>query len=150
MHYRIATYISLFLIAIVGVIYIILTLDFSSANNQAVGPGFFPLIVCGFLIVMCVLSALNTLFSEKVKERTFEIPNSKLVLITGILLVIFVGLWTFYGFSYLASFIFLFILFYLYNDNINIKPKIIVATSISLFLTIFVYIIFENILGIVF
>ncbi|MCM3716500.1 tripartite tricarboxylate transporter TctB family protein [Alkalihalobacillus oceani] len=150
MSYRLATYLSLLFLVGLGGLFIYTSLQFNEgAGGQVIGPAFFPQLVSGLLIVMCIISAFTTWRKEKTSEDTLTIPQLKYILFTIAALVIFVALWDLFGLFYLFAFLFLFSLFYVYNRTDSKKKRILKAVGLSIAIGLFIYLVFEKLLNVI-
>lgn len=149
MSYRIATYVSLLFIIGLGVLIIGTSMQFSTPDNQPVGPAFFPQVVSVLMILMSIVSIFTTKFQKKSEDEKIEVLNASHILFTIVFLIVFTLLWDLLGFSYILSFLFLLGLFYMYNQNSSLKKRITMAVSFSIIMNLFVFLVFEQLLNVV-
>src|SRR5690625_2105580 len=92
-----ATYVSLFFITILAVFYLLSSVNQSRLTNiSTIDAGFFPLILSIALIILCLISFVQTIFKKEVKK--IPLRNFKLVLITIGLSIIFFITWSVLGY----------------------------------------------------
>ncbi|MCM3761123.1 tripartite tricarboxylate transporter TctB family protein [Alkalihalobacillus oceani] len=150
MSYRLATYLSLLFLAGLGVLFMYTSLQFNDrASGQIIGPAFFPQLVSGLLIFMCIISAFTTWRKEKTSDDTLNIPQLKYILFTIVALVIFVALWDAFGLFYLFALLFLSSLLYVYNRKDSTKKRILKAVGLSIVIGLFIYLVFEKLLNVI-
>jgi hypothetical protein len=146
--YNRATYVSLLFFIVMGLVFYVSSLSIPKAiASQKIGPAYFPQIISILLILCCILSFFKT--RKKVDEH-IKLPNFRFIIITVILMIIFVVIWSLFESFYITSFAFLGVLIYTYNQEKQSLKKVLISAAISFVLVAFVYVIFERILGISF
>ncbi|MEK3937163.1 tripartite tricarboxylate transporter TctB family protein [Sporosarcina sp. FSL W7-1349] len=148
MNKKTATYIMLSALAILAVIYLLSAGNKSQlSSTTSVSPGFFPTILGVALIILCIISFIQTKAKKEVEQITF--PNFKLILLTIGLTMIFFISWYSIGYFYILNFIFLLTLFTLYSpkEKRN-KRHLFNKASIALGVTLVVYLLFDVIISI--
>ncbi len=146
MSYKKATYITLAVFSIIGVVFFIMSTSFINHGGiKSVGPELFPQINSVLLIIACVLGAIGTFKKE---DKFIKFEKLGLIIFTLVWLLIFVAIWKYAKAFYLSAFILIFGLVFVYNPNKEIKKKLINAFILSLSLNLFIFIVFEKVLSI--
>jgi len=150
--YKRVTYISLLICIVFAVIFYIKSLELpTTSTSAAFGPSAFPQFIILLIVIFSVISFFFTMKQED-EKLTFE--NTKYVIFTILLTGIVTLLWqmfgTIYGMFYLLLFIFLMILLFIYNPAKNSLRKVLTTIGFSVVITLFVYIVFEKMLRVVF
>jgi|GEM_PF-3143306 len=148
MSYKLWTYVTLSIIAFVGVVLFMQTTQFRSTDP--VGPAFFPQIVIAIMILFCILSAISTARQKASENNEFKILNMPDIVFTIIVSIIYTYLWKIFGFSYIISFIFVAVLVFRYNKKDPLKRKIMNAAIASAIVNVSVFIVFDLLFNLTF
>ncbi|SDH25430.1 Tripartite tricarboxylate transporter TctB family protein [Alteribacillus persepolensis] len=138
-----ATYVVLIVLILIGARYWMQANDLSGAANQdTIGPGYFPNVLSIALFVLCGISFLQTLYSKD--EEKIELPSKKLLAATIMVTVLFVASVSTFGFFYLQTFLFLLVLFTIYRFSTGMNVRIVAANAAMAFgLSLFFYVVFD-------
>lgn len=134
------TYLFLLAFVVVGVVYFNQANKFTNGNIDA---GYFPRIISAILIVLCIISFIQTI---KEKEYRINIENIRYVVLTILLTILYFVLWNMIGFFYPLTFLFMLSLFILYKPKPIFNRGFISCCVMSLFMTVFIYIVFEKVM----
>ncbi len=138
-----ATYLALLFIIVVDIIYF-LSINLSGAGLAApteLGPRYFPNVLSVLLLIFCVISLISTIKSGQ-KDK-FEIPSAKYMVLTTIITVLFIASWSLFDLFYVSVFIFLTALFTIYRKIYGWKKSLYQGAITALFVTAFIYVIFD-------
>ncbi|MFJ5769907.1 tripartite tricarboxylate transporter TctB family protein [Psychrobacillus sp. NPDC093180] len=148
MSYKIATYITLFLIVILAVVFFFTAMEFSSLQpNEPINPATFPQIISVLLIIMSIISFFTTLRQKDIKV---ELVNFRYIVYTIIGLFLFVILWELLGYFYILMLILFAILFYIYDDSKQVKRKLLSSIILAGIVSTIIYLLFADLLGVIF
>lgn len=146
MSYKKATFMSLAIIVLIGIAYMYAANQIQHSNKTlTLGPSYFPNILGILLIILCIISFIQTW--RKADELT-NLPNFKYILLTLGCIILFVLAWQFIGYFYIFTFLLLFTLTSLYSLKKEIKKKAWIHGVISLASVGVIYLIFNVVLGI--
>lgn len=145
MSYKIATYISLVFIMFIAILFFTASLNFSSSLSQYVGPGTFPQILSVLLVIACLISMFTT---KKQKDQHIELPNLRYIGYTIGSTFLFIVAWVYIGLFYIVSILFISILAYIYNPAPRSYKKAGGSFVFSIILTLFIYLVFDQVLKI--
>ncbi|QQK77792.1 tripartite tricarboxylate transporter TctB family protein [Salicibibacter cibarius] len=137
------TYVSLILLFILAISYGVSAINFRD-QESGIGPHYFPIILSILLILLCIISVIQTVKKE---DKKIEMPNKMLLFGVLCLIVAFILGWEFIGY-YIVSIFFLFILFTLFRMNSLSKKVIFINIIWSISVTISIYFVFDFILGV--
>ena len=139
MSYKKATYLSLALMIVLAAFYYWAALDFQdNRNRNSVGPGYFPMILSVVLIILCIISWIQTIRKPDYK---INIPNLRVIGLSLLAIALFLISWFFINLFYISCFVFLLVLSILYNPGLN-RKSLVINLSTSLAITVFIYILF--------
>ncbi|WP_163851909.1 tripartite tricarboxylate transporter TctB family protein [Pseudooceanicola aestuarii] len=139
MSYRTSTYVTLALLLILAVAYGWQALSFQDMRNRnAVGPGYFPIILSVALAVLCVIAAVQ---ARARADRRIDIPNRGLILATLGASGAFLLAWAKLGGFYAATFVFALALFGLYTPDRRART-LLSRVALAGVVTLFVYLLF--------
>lgn len=129
-----------------GIVYLISAQKLGGATSTTLGPGYFPTILGIALIVMCIISGVQTF---RKPDKQIKIPNLKLVFLTILIIAVYFIAWNTLGYFYLCTFIFLFILFMLYRHNQENLTKIFIPNILmSIIITLIIFVVFDVIMSV--
>lgn len=141
--YKIATYISLVLLGLINVIYLVASINIADYDSdREFGPAFYPLILSVILFILIIASFIKTFIKKNEDEQYLNvIDNLKKVTPVIIVIVLFIVLWSYFGYFYILSFFLLVALFVINKPSIlkSIKKLsfyLIIATGYVLILFI--------------
>ena len=134
----------LFLLA-VGVFYLIPSIKFIiQAEQFALSPGFFPIVLVSILIILCLISVIQTVISKH-KEDIFQVDNLKYIIATFVLTILYISLWYFFSnLFYLLTFLFFFGLSIVYSVKTKRITRLLVLRNgmSALIITGMIYLVF--------
>lgn len=134
------TYLVLLVFAVIGVVYFNEANKFMKGNIDA---GYFPRIISVILIILCIISFIQTIREE---EYRINMENIRYVLLTIVLTALYFVLWNMIGFFYPLTFVFMLSLFILYKPRPIFNKAFISCCVMSLFMTVFIYIVFGKVM----
>lgn len=146
MSFKLADVLTLTVLAVFTLLYGYSALQFdvpSDIHNP--GPGYFPLLLAGGLLLLCLFSLVASF--RRTKEPKLELPNGKLVVLTILVIAGFLVSWSYFGFFYLNLFIFQFILVAVYRRKHGVL-ELLKAAGLSAGVCLFVYLAFDLLLKI--
>ena len=117
-------------------------------SNQPIGPDFFPKIISILLIISCLISYIST--RKRTEGKKVELENFKFVIYTILATILFVSLWQLLGMFYLCSFLLMLVLLFLFNNNPNFWKRTLISVGVSLLVTLFIYVVFGQLLNVMF
>lgn len=120
-------------------------------SGSGVGPTYFPNVLTGLLVILCVVVLIKNL-RDKSAENTGKVVthNSRYILATLALTVVFIASWQYLGYFYLNVFVLLTILLTIYRSEFGLKNSLLVGAATAAGTTAFLYGLFGNILEISF
>lgn len=145
---KLAAYVSLLVMFVLGVFIYISSnqmTGISQLNN--LGPGFFPKILAVLLMVLCVISFIQTLLKKE--DKKIVIGNGKMVVATVLITATYFLVWYYHGYFYIVTFIYLSVLINLYHVKSDKKLTIKAVglnTLISFVMILVIYVIFDLVL----
>lgn len=143
MSYKKGTYLSLLCFAAVGVLFYIASSALPQTGGQSIGSGYFPGMISLLLIAFCIISFVTT---KRKQDEHVPFPNSRYILFTIVLCVLFAGLWQWFGAFYVVAFAVIAVMLYFYNQAGASFRKGLKSLSISFIITLFAYLVFERLL----
>lgn len=147
MSWKLLDRIILLFLIFVGLSYAINVNDTASRyiSSNTLGPTYFPNILTGLLIVLCIIAFVQ----GKNKENTkVVIPNFKYMLFTISLTVLFILCWQKVGYFYVNIFVFITILLTVFRKEKGIKHSLAVGAFTALLTTGMLYLLFGIVLAI--
>ncbi len=119
--------------------------------SSGVGPTYFPNILTGLLVLLCLIALLRNL-RDSSPENTARVVTTNLwqILATLGLVIAFIASWQLFGFFFLNVFVLLTILLTLYRIEFGLKNSLLVAALTAAGTTGFLYGLFGMILEISF
>lgn len=148
MNAKLATNITLILLIGVGGWFLLEAMNFPAAMNQdAIGSDYFPKMLAIALIVLCLADLIKTFFQ---KEKTkIVIPQFRILVLTMVLTSLFLLSSSLIGFFYIQLFVFTLLLLTYYRWTLpNRKKVLFINASVSLGLTLCIYVIFGMVMDI--
>lgn len=144
---KIATYITLTLMMALGISYGLTAMSFKkSAFSSTIGSGYFPGLLAIILIVLCIVSFVQTVLKKE--DERIELPKFNLVVTTVVITSLFIFSWNVFGYLYINLFIFLLVLFTIYRLKELNKAVWFKHSLLSLVITGSLFIIFDLLLNI--
>lgn len=140
---KIATYVVLIGLIVLSFFYFNEANNYPEASKIAHDAGYFPRILAILLIVLCVISLVQTKLENS--EEKIVIPNFKIVLATVLITALYIASWNLLGYFYIQTFLFLTILnsvFRIPSKGFN-RNNILIILFTSLLITLLIYVIFE-------
>lgn len=133
---------------VVGAIYIKASTSFIQNNmSGGIDAGYFPRIIAFLLIGLCVISLIRTL---REKEYKIDIGNIHLVLLSITATVVYFALWNVTGLFYPLTFLYILSLFLLFKPRPILNKGIILLCVLSLSMTLFIYLVFDQVMKVQF
>ncbi|MEW9673561.1 tripartite tricarboxylate transporter TctB family protein [Ammoniphilus sp. 3BR4] len=132
------------LILVVGSLYLRSSIDLGVGTSTKIGPGFYPYLLGIILIILTIISLIQTW--RKKEEEKIEFPNGKLILTTIGVIALFILSWSFMGYFYIHLFFFIFILYSTYSERLK-KQFLFKNAFHSLMITVSIFIIFDVVLN---
>lgn len=144
---RLASQLSYAVLMMFAVIYAVATFRMKGADYGGIGPQYFPALLAGCLILLCVLGLLRS-FAQDSGER-LSVPNLKLIALTVGATVLYIYIWSKTGLFYLWSFLYMFGLFNLYQPfwKTGIR-SLVLYVAVALLMLVFAYFVFGQLMGI--
>ncbi|TQR17883.1 tripartite tricarboxylate transporter TctB family protein [Psychrobacillus soli] len=140
-----ATYIALTLIIILGLVYLKSAIDMGYGDTSTPGAGFFPILLVCMLVVLCIVSLIQTMM--RTDDKKIDLPNIRLISLTVIISFLFILSWVWFGYFYISLFAYLLILMTVYYFEEMNKKRFGKNLVISLVLTVLIYGVFDYLLG---
>lgn len=150
MSYKKVSYAALILLILFGIGYFVSINTSATINpkSSAIGPNYFPNILAGLLIVLSLVSLIQTIRKE---DKKIIIPQFKLILFTIVLTVLFFVSWGVFGWFYVQTLIFLTVLFTVYRHRTGKLVHIIATSALTaLIVTASIYFLFGRLMVIQF
>ncbi len=117
--------------------------------TDTLGPRQFPRILSILLAISCIFSFIQTLKRE---DHIITFPNYRMIIVTIIFTSLYFISWKEMGYFYLNTFIFLLLLLIVYQIKLLIRKNLLINLIknflIALGVTVFIYFLFEIIIGI--
>jgi len=136
MSYRKATYLVLGLLVLLSGAYFWTAIGLRDPRTRgSIGPGYFPVILSVLLVVLCLISFVQTW--RRTDDKTITIPNLGLVAACIGLTALFLVAWGFLGGFYVLSFVFVVVLMTLFAPGqgwrkhaVNIGAALVLSAAI--------------------
>lgn len=138
-----STYITLLALILFAIVYFISADSLTQPQDTGtLGSGYFPKLLSILLVILCVINIFQT---RKKEDHKIPLPHLKTILITIGLTALYFLSWGLFGFFYVHTFLYLIILFTFYQPSKKHLPIYVVT---ALLITLFIYLLFDNLLGI--
>jgi putative tricarboxylic transport membrane protein len=141
---KIVNSVALLLLLILGICYWLSANTIGNTgiiNDNTIGPGLYPKLLAIMLVILCLISFIQTLLKKENVKVYF--PNFKMLLFTMFLTGLFLISWYFIGFFYIQLFVYMTILFTVYRYEEFTKRLLFMNAVISLGFSLTIYIIFD-------
>ena len=137
MSYKKASYVALSLLILLGGLYLWSATGLRDPQTRgAIGPGYFPIILGVLLILLCVISLIQTILSDA--DHLITIPNLGYVVAAIAATAVFLTLWITLGTFYPLVYVFVAGLMILFQPSSNLRRyAIILVTSLAVTLAVF-------------
>lgn len=110
-----------------------------------VGPGFLPVALAWFMIVLCAIGLIQT-FVQTNRER-LQFPGLSKIIVTSVSVAVFFWLWESYGYFYVLSTILLAGLLIYYSSDEVMTRKLVAACVVgSVVSNVVIYVFFTYVL----
>lgn len=141
-----ATYVSLFVFLILGILYGYSAMNLPDiANQNTISHSYFPMLLSVSLVILCLIGFVKTFLQKE--DKKIELSNLKMISITIVITALYVLIWNLVGFFYLLTFIYVLLLLTLYRWTLdNRKRTMIINVCLALGTTLFVYYVFGQIM----
>lgn len=148
MSYKIASYISFLLFAVIGIWFYSSSLALPPANTpNGIGPAYFPKVISILMVITCIVGVITTYLKN---DERVQLPKLIYMLPTIVLSILFVIVWSNTGKFYITSFILIFCLLYLFNQDKHSYKKVLKLIVITFIIVLFIFVIFDYLLSIQF
>ena len=143
--YKTATYVANTIFILLAACGLFMIYNFETPIVRlTIGPGYYPALLCGALIIASAVSLIKTFKSRD--DRVIELPKIKNALLIIVVFTAFLAFWKVTGQFYVVSFISMGILLYFLNPQPNGVGKVVKAVAISLCIQVFVYFVFQKLM----
>jgi hypothetical protein len=140
-----ASLIALALIMILGFVYLKYAIDMGYGDTSTPGAGFFPILLVCLLMILCIVSLVQT--AMRTDDKKIDLPNIKLILITVLISFLFILSWVGFGYFYISLFAYLLALMTVYYfDEMN-KKRFGKNVIITLMITVLLFVVFDYLLA---
>ncbi len=133
--------ITVFILVIIGLYFFISASNFPRMSEDVPGPGFFPKLLSGLLLIFCAILFYNNFKEEPNKKDEHSQKNLKSYISMGITLIYILAL-DYFGFI-ICTIPFIATLIYLFNYK-----KLLHIAIISIAITCIIYYLFSVLLGV--
>lgn len=132
----------------VAAVYLKASNSFMKLNGEgSIDAGYFPRIIAVALLILCIISLIQTI---KAKDYKVNLDNIHLVLLSIGLTILYFVLWSTFGLFYPLTFFFMLSLFLLFKPRPIFTKGIFMLSILSLSMTIFIYFVFEKVMSVQF
>ncbi len=139
------TYAALICLFVLGAGYVYSAVKLGGTSSTTLGPGYFPIILGGALMILCAISGIQ---NYRKQDKKIAIPNLKVIWITIAAMSVFFLAWYYVGLFYVFTFLFLVFLLTLYNPPKGSGMKVILKNSgVALAVLLFIYLVFDLVLS---
>jgi len=146
MSYKKASYLALSLLVLLAMAYLWSATELRDPRSRgSIGPGYFPIILGVLLILLCVLSFVQTMRRDT--DQTISIPNLDYVVVTIAATSMLMVLWSYLGIFYPLVFVFVAGLMILFQPSANLRRLVIILVT-SLAVTLAVFFLFDQVMSV--
>jgi hypothetical protein len=146
MRYKKATCIVNAVVIVLAAAFLVMTSLFPEpVVRMKIGAGYYPALLCIFLIIASVISTFNTLRAKT--DSVVEIPKLKNIVLVLVTIILFLTFWRLTGMFYVVSFFALGILLFFLNPQPAGMAKLTKTLLLSVCMQGFVYIVFERLMN---
>lgn len=146
MSYKWGTYISLAVIFLIAALFFVMSdrLEYPGGDRELITPGYFPTGLSAIIMILCVISFIQT-YREK-EDKKIHFPHLKMILITLILTLGFLFGWVILKQFYLSLFLFMMLILFVYQPKDRLKRRLLINLMLTIMVMLFVYIVFDRIM----
>lgn len=137
-----------FLLIVLGIAYLVNSIQLQQISGNELSSGLFPAILGVLLILLCSASMYQTI---KKKDVKIHFEGKKKNLITIGIIILYLAAWQLIGYFYILTFLLMFSLITFYRHPLGFKKTYFVTNLlVSLGLTGFIYLLFSKLMYIAF